>query len=104
MLTMSCVWPCPTVRTVILLIGRHSRSGMLPGHISGHYTYDECHVDLSLLATFAKARLIIAKAENIDLQVQRDSDDLLLLKPLHEGCVFLRCPVIWFLVAVRLAG
>ena len=46
------------------------RSGMLPGHIAGHYTYDECHVDLSLLATFAKARLIVAKAENIDFKVQ----------------------------------
>jgi len=45
------------------------RSGMLPGHIAGHYTYDECHVDLSLLATFAKARLIVAKAENIDFKV-----------------------------------
>jgi selenide,water dikinase len=43
---------------------------MLPGHLAGHYTYDECHVDLSLLATFAKARLVVAKAENIDLQAR----------------------------------
>ena len=54
-----------------LLTGRHFVcSGMLPGHLAGHYTYDECHVDLSLLATFAKARLVVAKAENIDLQAR----------------------------------
>ena len=46
------------------------RSGMLPGHISGFYTYDECHVDLSLLATFAKARLVVAPATHIDWKVR----------------------------------
>lgn len=43
---------------------------MLPGHISGFYTYDECHVDLSHLATFAKARLIVAAATDIDWEVR----------------------------------
>lgn len=44
---------------------------MLPGHISGFYTYDECHVDLSLLATFAKARLIVAAATDINWEVRQ---------------------------------
>ena len=33
-------------------------SEMLPGHIAGHYTWDECHVDLRPLCTFAGHRLI----------------------------------------------
>lgn len=46
---------------------------MLPGHIAGFYTYDECHVDLSILATFAGARLIVAPATGIDWKVHIDS-------------------------------
>ena len=45
-------------------------SGMLPGHISGFYTYDECHVDLSVLATFANARLIVAAATSINWEAR----------------------------------
>eukprot|EP00662_Eupelagonemidae_sp_cell21_P029058 gene29058-64269_t len=33
-------------------------SGMLPGHVAGMYTREECHVDLSRLARFARARFI----------------------------------------------
>ncbi len=43
-------------------------SGMLPGYIAGHYTYDESHIDLRPLAQFASARLIHAPATAIDLQ------------------------------------
>lgn len=28
-------------------------SGMLPGYISGFYSFDECHIDLARLVTFA---------------------------------------------------
>ncbi len=37
-------------------------SGMLPGYIAGHYSYDESHIDLRPLARFAGVRLIHASA------------------------------------------
>lgn len=42
-------------------------SGMLPGYIAGHYTYDEAHIDLRPLAQFAQARIYHAQVEDIDL-------------------------------------
>lgn len=41
-------------------------SGMLPGHIAGHYSRDELEIDLVKLARFAGARLIMAPATAID--------------------------------------
>ena len=46
-------------------------SGMLPGHIAGHYTWDECHVDLRPLCTFAGHRLIHDEAVSIDYENKR---------------------------------
>ena len=43
-------------------------SGMLPGHIAGFYTRDECHIDLRKLASFAQVRLYIDSVTDIDLQ------------------------------------
>lgn len=42
---------------------------MLPGLVAGFYTFDECHLDLSVLCTFASAILIHAEAIGIDKQV-----------------------------------
>lgn len=42
-------------------------SGMLPGYIAGHYTYDEAHIDLRPLSQFAQARIYHAEVEDINL-------------------------------------
>lgn len=39
---------------------------MIPGYVSGFYTYDDCHIDLARLAHFANARFIHAEARSID--------------------------------------
>lgn len=41
-------------------------SGMLPGHIAGHYSREELDIDLVKLARFAGARLILGEATAID--------------------------------------
>lgn len=41
-------------------------SGMLPGHIAGHYTREALDIDLVKLARFAGARLVIGHATAID--------------------------------------
>ena len=41
-------------------------SGMLPGYVAGHYTLEECHIDLGRLARFAGARLIRDEAIGLD--------------------------------------
>ena len=49
--------PEPGVRlTVICTTVDTPYSGMLPGYISGHYSFDDCHIDLPKLAAFAGAR------------------------------------------------
>ena len=43
-------------------------SGMLPGHLAGHYGRDECHIDLTPLARHAGARLIHTAVTGIDAE------------------------------------
>ncbi|CEM15043.1 unnamed protein product [Vitrella brassicaformis CCMP3155] len=64
--------PIPGVR--VTLISRDvdtPYSGMLPGHIAGHYTADECHIDLQRLCRFAKAALIHTEACGLDTANRR---------------------------------
>lgn len=43
-------------------------SGMLPGHIAGHYTREECHIDLQNMARFAGVVLVHAEAVGLDVE------------------------------------
>ncbi len=42
-------------------------SGMLPGHIAGFYTHQECHINLRALAQFAQAQLYVDTVIGLDL-------------------------------------
>lgn len=46
-------------------------SGMLPGHIAGHYGRMDLEIDLVKLARFAGARLVLAPATGINRELQR---------------------------------
>jgi selenide,water dikinase len=46
-------------------------SGMLPGYISGHYGFDDVHIDLGRLAAFAGARFIHGEVNGLDRSGQR---------------------------------
>jgi selenide,water dikinase len=59
--------PLPGVRlTVINPEPTAPYSGMLPGHVAGHYSRDALDIDLVRLARFAGARLVIGTASGID--------------------------------------
>ena len=60
--------PVPGLRLTLITRDLHTPySGMLPGYIAGHYSYDEAHIDLRPLAQFAKARIYHAEVSNFDL-------------------------------------
>jgi pyridine nucleotide-disulfide oxidoreductase family protein len=59
--------PLPGVRlTLITDVSHAPYSGMLPGHVAGFYSYDECHIDLRSLAEFACCELVVDRAIAID--------------------------------------
>ena len=64
--------PIPGVRLTLITRDIHTPySGMLPGLIAGHYAFDDVHIDLGPLATFANARLYHGEVERIDPETQQ---------------------------------
>ncbi|MBC6418381.1 MAG: selenide, water dikinase SelD [Prochloron sp. SP5CPC1] len=60
--------PIPGVRLTLITDTSHTPySGMLPGHVAGFYSYDETHIDLRRLASFAGAQLYLDQAIGLDL-------------------------------------
>jgi selenide,water dikinase len=60
--------PLPGVQiTVITETSYTPYSGMLPGHVAGYYTWDECHIDVRSLAQSVGARLYVDRVVGLDL-------------------------------------
>ncbi|MEG4632989.1 FAD-dependent oxidoreductase [Microcoleus sp. AR_TQ3_B6] len=67
-LKMFGIQPLPSVRLTLISDVLHAPySGMLPGHVAGFYSYDECHINLRSLAEFAGCQILIDRAIAIDL-------------------------------------
>ncbi len=60
--------PMPGVRVTVINPGPTAPyTGMLPGHVAGHYTRDELEIDLVKLGRHAGARLVLGKACGLDV-------------------------------------
>ena len=67
LLRMWAMRPVPGVRLTVVNPGPTAPySGMLPGHVAGHYAREELDIDLVRLARFAGARLVIGAVDRID--------------------------------------
>lgn len=59
--------PLPGTRVTVINPGPTAPySGMLPGHIAGHYSREALEIDLVRLARFAGARVILGRAVGLD--------------------------------------
>jgi selenide,water dikinase len=68
-LRMMGMSPFEGVRTTLISDVTHTPySGMIPGHISGVYSYDESHIDLCKLCHFAGVDFVLNRPNGIDLQ------------------------------------
>ncbi|RMH38599.1 MAG: bifunctional NADH dehydrogenase FAD-containing subunit/selenide, water dikinase SelD, partial [Alphaproteobacteria bacterium] len=66
-LRMWAMRPLPGVRlTLVNPTPTAAYSGMLPGHVAGHYPRAALEIDLVRLARFAGARLVLGHVTGID--------------------------------------
>ncbi|KAA1171025.1 selenide, water dikinase SelD [Marinobacter salinexigens] len=64
--------PVPGVRLTLICRDTHTPySGMLPGYVAGHYSYDDVHIDLSRLAEYAGARFYRDEVVGLDRDLKR---------------------------------
>jgi len=64
--------PLPGIRvTLITEASDTPYSGMLPGHVAGFYTHEECHIDLRRLAQFAQVQFYRDRVVGLDLVNQK---------------------------------
>jgi len=64
--------PEPAIRLTVIARDLHAPySGMLPGHIAGHYSHNDIHVNVSAIARFAGAKVYHDEAVGLDLENRR---------------------------------
>jgi len=63
-------WPGVQI-TLISDVSHAPYSGMIPGHIAGHYTWEETHIDLRRLCGWAGVRFILGRTIGLDLPSSR---------------------------------
>ena len=59
--------PLPEARITLISENTYTPySGMLPGFIAGHYSFDDCHIDLRKLCQWAGIRFICSTVKRLD--------------------------------------
>jgi pyridine nucleotide-disulfide oxidoreductase family protein len=57
--------------TLVTPYPHHTYSGMLPGFVAGHYTFDEIRIDVAALAARAKVKLVLGRVAALDAAQRR---------------------------------
>ena len=64
--------PIPGVQLTLITETTHTPySGMLPGHVAGYYSIDDCHIDMRPLTQYANTRLFVDLVIGLDLARQQ---------------------------------